>query len=96
MNTDGKKTRSIACHDGTYLVLVGDTVALAGDRHHLRPESGGDELSRVVGGVRLSLNQGSYRRAVRAVQSLVMTRFQMNKTPHGRADVRPVLRISDT
>lgn len=59
-----------------HLVLVGNTVALTGDGYHLRAEGGGDELRRVVGGVRLSLDQGSYRRAVGAVQSLIITNFQ--------------------
>lgn len=54
----------------THLVLVGDSVALAGDCHHLWSERGGDELGRVLGGVRLPLDQGGHRRAVRAVQSL--------------------------
>lgn len=53
-----------------YLVLVGNTVALAGDGNHLRTERGRDKLRRVLRRMRLTLDQRCHCRPIAAVQRL--------------------------
>ena len=57
-----------------------DAVALTGDRDHFWAEGGRDELSRVLGRVRLPLDERRDRRSVGAVQRL-------QKTTRRRANV---------
>lgn len=58
---------------------MGDSVALAGDSHHLRAERGGDELRRVIRGVGLPLDQGGHGRAVGAIECLVYIAVKKRK-----------------
>ena len=60
---DGLARRMTHAH----LVLVRDSVALACDRDHLWAEGGGDELGRVLGRMRLALDDGRDGRAVGAI-----------------------------